>query len=1619
MENQYSEEKSQQKLIDNLQQQIAQLKREKKSAEYRAAELAKVNGIMLRTVNRLSVEPNLDKFLGFLLYEIASELGTDTAVITPYDPSADRLWIAALFSDGKLDVLDPMPSSLPLPNALFLERLFKTNGFCVLDVEEDANLFWPGSIEYLQTRGKSKSVSFAIRLDNQFYGQISLAYETVPNFSIEQTTLVQALSIQAALAIQLTRLADEARQTAIAREQEKAAQERAAELAKANATLRRSLSWLAQEGNLNQFLERVLLEIGATTHADLAYLFVLQEPERMLGLTARVIDGVISDRPTPTEPAIFSAPFSAEITPAFRLMEEQNLFLTLDMAMLQPELKDIMWPDAIDWHLREGRKQVASLVLKAGDRSVGFLGLGFREPREFSQEERELVIALANQASLAILLIQLAEEAKQAAIVREQEKAAQARAAELARSNEALQQTIDILASLNSFDEFIPAVLTIVAQTFNATECAYFEHTQGETVYLRYWFSQGTVLNPTELQLLDPLQHPILLQLVNGFTVPQEHLHGTTVRERTLPVIIDHTTANTVPAFHTFVISQGWELELNQPLLVDGKADGALVIYRTLNHPFTETEIILVEALAKQLALAMQASRLADQARNQAVETALAKLNEVIASEREKAALERVAELVRINDELQQRDQLLSVVAQITQGLLEAENVDIAIPAALQAVGEVTNMSRVLLLLERRNKTTQRLQHCVEFEWVASGILDHAAVNMTVMDNEDFQGLVQSLYEGQSMWRIVNEFPDVTRSYFEHLGIQSTGVVPIFIEGRYIGCIAFDDCVISRHWTQPEIDVLTVAAESIGATLHRQLLVDRLIAERIQAAQDRTAELSKANDVLKQTVDALATEADLDRFLGHVLQAIADQLDAPVTEYWCHFEPGNTARLVLAYDRGKLLTAAEMVGDRRVVGIQIPPEMFGDENLHHRQRHFVVEDLATDPTQLSVFGPLNFDLEAWCSERGVRKLLNVPLRLKEKSIGAFCIYLPSDRILTDQQIELAYALTQQVTLAIQLTRLADEARQAEILREQEKAAQERSAELAKANEVLARASERLVEQPDLSAFLSHIALEAIAQLNADAAMLTILDKQDQVLRAVAHVEQGHIPVSTLAAEMLVNKAEFVKVLLENRKPRYFSLEQEAHLFWEGAIEYHHQRHHKAILGVPLFAGGEFLGHLGLAFTHTEPIKEQGSELLYALAQQAALAIQLTQLAEEAKQAAVASEREKAALERVAQLAQANTTLKKTLDVLATEPKFNNALDHIFQVTIEQLSSSSASLWLYQPDLDQFRLHLVYLDGNIISAIPENVHRLRDIGIDSLNLSRDLRFKEHIYNRTPVIYDVDTHPALSELARQFFKNLNVKIMLGIPLLLGSEVIGSYAIRFTNGREFPPEELELIQALAHQATLAIKLLQMAEEAKHSAILEERNRLAGEIHDTLAQAFTGISIQVGVAKEILERDPFQTQEILDHVSTLAQTGLAEARRSVSALHSSAAEYADLAYNLTHHLKQFKNTTTQVEVIIQGTPSLIQPVIGKNLLRIGQEAVNNAIKHANATIIWVKLIYEEDFLGLEIRDNGCGFELSSERDGFGLTSMTERAERIGGEISITSHLEQGTFIQVHVPIA
>ncbi|MBD1869944.1 GAF domain-containing sensor histidine kinase [Cyanobacteria bacterium FACHB-471] len=382
--------------------------------------------------------------------------------------------------------------------------------------------------------------------------------------------------------------------------------------------------------------------------------------------------------------------------------------------------------------------------------------------------------------------------------------------------------------------------------------------------------------------------------------------------------------------------------------------------------------------------------------------------------------------------------------------------------------------------------------------------------------------------------------------------------------------------------------------------------------------------------------------------------------------------------------------------------------------------------------------------------------------------------------------------------------------------------------------------------------------------------------------------------------------------------------------------------------------------------------------------------------------------------RFEQLAKANAVLKKTLDILASEPELDTALGHVLRVMTECLGSPSAALWLVTPDSDAFHVHLAYYKGEVFEATPDGKQLP-----GPWPQGHDLTWKTHICDRHPTIYDVETAPELTPRQRQFMQHLGAKTLLGVPLLLRNEIIGSFTLRFMERREFQADDLELMQALAHYATLAIQLLRMAERDREAAILEERNRLAREIHDTLAQAFTGISIQLGVAKWLLQRDPTAVAEIIARVESLTQSGLAEAQRSVWALRPHDKEYADLAQQLASSVEQIgTGSPIQIDLQIVGTPRLLSPIIGKNMLRISQEAMTNTLKHAQATTLRIKLTYEEAIAELCVQDNGRGFLPDVDTGGFGLISMSERADRIAGQLTIHSQPGQGTEICIQVAV-
>ncbi|MER6175957.1 sensor histidine kinase [Streptosporangium sp. NPDC001681] len=260
---------------------------------------------------------------------------------------------------------------------------------------------------------------------------------------------------------------------------------------------------------------------------------------------------------------------------------------------------------------------------------------------------------------------------------------------------------------------------------------------------------------------------------------------------------------------------------------------------------------------------------------------------------------------------------------------------------------------------------------------------------------------------------------------------------------------------------------------------------------------------------------------------------------------------------------------------------------------------------------------------------------------------------------------------------------------------------------------------------------------------------------------------------------------------------------------------------------------------------------------------------------------------------------------------------------------------------------------------------------------------------------------------------------------VALLVASAIgLVSQAIRDQNeNRKVMIAQLQetgaKLAALAEEnADLQAQLLTRAREA---GVLAERQRMAREIHDTIAQGLTAILTQLEAADSVIDDMP-AVRSPLNTVRTLARESLNEARRSVQALRPAPLDEAQLATALHDTATKWSQTTgVLASVSVTGDPQPLHLEVEVTLLRVAQEALANVGKHASATRVALTLSYMEDVVALDVRDDGSGFTLeaagSSNAGGFGLIAMRQRVTRLAGNFEIETAPGQGTGISATIP--
>src|SRR6266404_2663205 len=368
-------------------------------------------------------------------------------------------------------------------------------------------------------------------------------------------------------------------------------------------------------------------------------------------------------------------------------------------------------------------------------------------------------------------------------------------------------------------------------------------------------------------------------------------------------------------------------------------------------------------------------------------------------------------------------------------------------------------------------------------------------------------------------------------------------------------------------------------------------------------------------------------------------------------------------------------------------------------------------------------------------------------------------------------------------------------------------------------------------------------------------------------------------------------------------------------------------------------------------------------------------------------------------------------LAQSLDVLATAPEPEKFIGQMLNTIGRFLGAQSVTLWLFDRSTDSLIWRLMSKGGKLNA--PDAEHPFMK---DPLFWKQNPAVQELLFTAAPVVCeDIETDPRVTGAWRDYLKRKETKRFLAVPILLGGQVRGFIGVRHDNRAAYRPEEIELTQALAHQVMLALQLNEFAEQSQRAAVLDERNRMARDIHDTLAQGFTGVIVQMEAAEEaLLEEDADHAAGHVRRARELARESLGEARRSVHALRPQALEKAAFADALKAIIKNTTaGTALRAEFQLKGQPRPLSPTVEENLLHIGQEALSNALKHAHATKFQTRVRFDSDAVRLELRDNGDGFAVETANGGgIGLIGMKERAEQIGATLSVSSKPGAGTRI-------
>jgi signal transduction histidine kinase len=256
----------------------------------------------------------------------------------------------------------------------------------------------------------------------------------------------------------------------------------------------------------------------------------------------------------------------------------------------------------------------------------------------------------------------------------------------------------------------------------------------------------------------------------------------------------------------------------------------------------------------------------------------------------------------------------------------------------------------------------------------------------------------------------------------------------------------------------------------------------------------------------------------------------------------------------------------------------------------------------------------------------------------------------------------------------------------------------------------------------------------------------------------------------------------------------------------------------------------------------------------------------------------------------------------------------------------------------------------------------------------------------------------------------------------PLRLGTSVIGDLCVSSSEPRTFTQREKELLDSLADMSAIAINNARLLESERQVAVLEERVRLSREMHDSLAQVLGYLQLKARTTRRTVAQKELEKADAeLEEMAALASEAYQDVREAILGLRETVSPGVGIVGTLREYLQKFsRQSGVRAEIEVKCEQPRLSPEIEVQLVRVIQEALTNVRKHAGADRAWIRISQHEGEVRIAIEDNGRGFDparLEANGDHFGIRTMQERVERVGGQFRVSSQPGAGTTVAIHFP--